>query len=172
MKKSTKGALAAGAAAFLLLGGAGSLAYWTATDDVDAGTIEAGDLTLTAGTCGDWTFAAGDADGTGPATLLVPGDTIEKTCTATIDGSGDHLKATVEIDETSVADATLGNETIEVTAELTEPVGAGQGVDIDGPTAVSITITAAWDYGTEDNDSQLATDTLDAITLNAVQVHS
>ena len=31
MKKSTKGALAAGGAAFLLLGGAGSLAYWTDT---------------------------------------------------------------------------------------------------------------------------------------------
>ena len=34
MKKSTKGAVAAGAAAVLLMGGAGSLAYWTASGTI------------------------------------------------------------------------------------------------------------------------------------------
>ena len=39
MKKSTKGALAAGSAAFLLVGGAGSLAYWTDNGDVTGTTL-------------------------------------------------------------------------------------------------------------------------------------
>lgn len=171
MKKTTKGALAAGSAAVLLMGGAGTLAFWTATDDVDGGGIAAGDLTLTTIGCDGWVYSAADLEGTGPVSLLVPGDTIEQVCTATIDGSGDHLKATVEIDQASVADLALGTDTLTVTAALTAPVGAADGVDIEGPTEVSITITAVYPYGDENNDSQLATDTLDAITLNAVQVH-
>lgn len=37
MRKTTKGALAAGAAAALLIGGAGTLAYWAAEDSADGG---------------------------------------------------------------------------------------------------------------------------------------
>jgi predicted ribosomally synthesized peptide with SipW-like signal peptide len=47
MRKSTKGALAAGTAAVLLTGGAGSLAYWTATDTTKGAVIGAGQLGLT-----------------------------------------------------------------------------------------------------------------------------
>lgn len=172
MKKTTKGALAAGSAAVLLMGGAGTLAFWTATDDVDGGTINSGSLTLTTGDCEGWVYAAADLEGTGEAVnLVVPGDTIEQTCEVTIDGTGDHLKATVEIDQTSVADLTLGTpvaDTLDVSAAL---VGATTDVEIDGPTTVDIVITVAYPYGTENNDSQLSTDTLDSITLDAVQVH-
>ncbi|KRA32648.1 MULTISPECIES: alternate-type signal peptide domain-containing protein [unclassified Nocardioides] len=172
MKKSTKGALAAGSAAVLLMGGAGTLAFWTATDDVDGGSIDSGSLTLTTGTCDGWVYSAADLEGTGPVTLVVPGDTIEQTCEVTIDGSGDHLKATVEIDPASVADITLGTgvtDTLTVSAAL---VGATTDVEIDGPTTVDVVITVAYPYGaTENNDSQLSTATLGAITLDAVQVH-
>ena len=44
MKKSTKGAVAAAAAGVLLLGGAGSLAYWTADGAADGGSITAGGI--------------------------------------------------------------------------------------------------------------------------------
>ncbi|GAA4824832.1 alternate-type signal peptide domain-containing protein [Nocardioides caeni] len=173
MKKTTKGALAAGSAAVLLMGGAGTLAFWTDSDVVDGGSVTAGDLSLTTGSCEDWVYA--DADVLGPGetvNLVVPGDTIEKTCTASIDGTGDHLRATVEIDQASVADISLGSDVLDVSAVLTEPVGADTGVDVDGPTPVSITITVAYPYGDENIDSELATADLDAITLNAVQVHS
>ena len=46
MKKSTKGALAAAAAGSLLLGGAGSLAYWTDAETVGGGSIASGHLKL------------------------------------------------------------------------------------------------------------------------------
>ena len=39
MNRTTKGAIAAGAAAVLLLGGAGSLAYWSDCQDAAGGTI-------------------------------------------------------------------------------------------------------------------------------------
>ncbi len=48
MNRSTKGAIAAAAAAVLLLGGAGSLAYWSADGEVGGDTITSGSFTLTA----------------------------------------------------------------------------------------------------------------------------
>ena len=61
MKKSTKGALAAGGAAVLLLGGAGSLAYWTASGSVPGGSLTSGSMTLSSVTCGSWTYGGVDA---------------------------------------------------------------------------------------------------------------
>ncbi|NKU44191.1 alternate-type signal peptide domain-containing protein [Rhodococcus hoagii] len=48
MNKKTKGAIAAGAAAALLAGGAGSFALWSDSETLNGGTITAGTLTLTA----------------------------------------------------------------------------------------------------------------------------
>ena len=53
MKKSTKGALAASSAAVLLLGGAGSLAFWSDSQDVGSANITSGELTLGAPDCSD-----------------------------------------------------------------------------------------------------------------------
>lgn len=181
MKKSTKGAIAAAGAAALLLGGGGTLAYWTADGTVDGGQIQSGSLTLTMDDCSatDWTFSDADTGTpTGPATLLVPGDTVEKTCTGTIDGTGDHLRATVAIDPESL-DTTIGTasppatapDNLTITAALTAPADAGDGIAISGPTDVSVTITVAWPYGTENNGSQLSTATLNQIAVQAVQVH-
>jgi len=183
MKKSTKAAIATGAAAVLLLGGAGTLAYWTADGEVDAGTLTAGDLTYTVGTCGDWTFADADTEGAGTVTAIVPGDTVEKVCSGTIDGSGDHLQADVEVDQASVdaIDPSIGTEDEEltVTAAITDP--ASPPVAITGPTNVDVTITVNFPYGgavsapdpetDAKNSSQLDSTTLDNIRVVAVQVH-
>ena len=95
MNKSIKGALAAAAAGALLLGGAGSLAYWTGTEQVPGGTFSSGYLQIEDGTCATatWTLAGGAAYTT---QKLVPGDSVTKTCEFTIDGVGDHL--TVSLD--------------------------------------------------------------------------
>jgi alternate signal-mediated exported protein len=105
MNKTTKGALAAGAAGALLLGGAGSLAYWTATETVDGASVNSGTLTLTdsteGGSCAEapWKIDAGELPASAdfdPATeLLVPGDVITKTCTYTLGATGTHLRATL-----------------------------------------------------------------------------
>lgn len=173
MKKSTKGAIAAGAAAVLLMGGAGTLAYWTATDNVDAGTLTAGNLSLDLDSCDGWVYAAADAEGTGAVTKIVPGDTVENTCSGTISGEGDHLRATVEIDDATVSDLTLGDETVTVTADLTSPVDpTGEGVAVTAAgTDVTFTLTAVFPYGTENNNSQDAVAALGNIGVDAVQVH-
>ena len=51
MKKSTKGALAATTAGVLLLGGAGSLAFWS--DSIGGSTISSGHISLDDTTAGD-----------------------------------------------------------------------------------------------------------------------
>lgn len=107
MRNSTKGAIAASAAAALLLGGAGSLAYWSDSKTVSGGAISSGSLSLTqeAGqTCGSWKLdaAGGPTTYTPGVTLVVPGDVITKTCDYTVHASGAHLKATLAMDATSI----------------------------------------------------------------------
>ena len=50
MNKFAKGSLAAGAGLVLLLGGAGTLAYWNDSAELEGGTIEAGSMTFSADT--------------------------------------------------------------------------------------------------------------------------
>lgn len=172
MKRSTKGAIAAAAAAVLLLGGAGTLAYWNATDSVNGGTLTAGTLALSDVTCdATWTEGA-DTD----VQLLVPGDTVTKECTGNITMTGDHIQATVTLDDASVATAeaafndaapdTVAGDAVDITAGLT----GGGTISASGP--ISVTITVTWPYGTiADNESQsVTTSALDDLVINAVQV--
>lgn len=100
MKKSTKGLIAAGAAGVLLLGGAGTLAFWTDDATVDGGELASGSIALTATDCSTaaWKHLEDDAD----ADLLVPGDSVYKECTVTLVMEGDHIAADVEIDPDSL----------------------------------------------------------------------
>jgi len=171
MKKSTKGAIAAGAAAVLLLGGAGTIAFWSDSDTVDGGTIESGTLELSDIDCADTWSEGADTD----VQLLVPGDTVTKECTGTITMTGDHIQATVTLDDSSVAAAeaafndaapdAVDGDAVDITAALT----GGGTVSESGP--VSVTITVAWPYGTvADNESQgVSTAALDGLVINAVQ---
>lgn len=97
MKKSTKGALAAAAAGVLLLGGAGSLAYWSATDTVDSIGVTAGELKLSDPTCTGWLFDGSETTEDkpyDPATdTIVPGDVLTQSCDYTIIAKGEHLRA-------------------------------------------------------------------------------
>lgn len=158
MKKSTKGAVAAGGAAVLLLGGAGSLAYWTASGSVDGGSITSGTLTLSAGTCGDWTYAD-----TSTVSLIVPGDTVTKTCSFTISATGDHLEATLDAPD-SVNYTTSGNDatTLSLTASASYAV-AGTPVASDG----TGTITSANDGDTLTATFKVTFPYGDPTTINA-----
>ncbi len=178
MKKSTKGALAAGAAAFLLLGGAGTLAYWTDDAAVEGGAVDSGSIELQDVVCAtNWSYD--DAVGTGTVANIVPGDTIVKQCTADLVLLGDHIGATVDISDASLTSIKTLDEELLVNAVLTDP--AGGVVDGEGSHPVTIDITVDFPYGTVSapdpataakNGSQLDTATLDTITLVAVQTHS
>lgn len=192
MKKSTKGAFAAGAAGVLLLGGAGSLAYWNAQVDAPGGTITSGTLKLAAASpaCTDWTL-----DSTGGATTyvegnpIVPGDTLTEVCTYTISASGNHLSADLSVSTptyTGTANplSTILGGTANTTATYKVGTVDTQGTITsadDGKNLVA-TITVTFPYGgpvsspdpghDADNTTQGLSATLDAITINATQTHS
>ena len=178
MKKSTKGAVAAGAAAVLLLGGAGTLAYWTDTASTPGATINTGHLDLTALDCGTgWTLDGGDPF---VAQLLVPGDTLTKSCTAELDIAGEHFTQ-ADFEVTLPADLT-GDAAL--LAELDAPTiavelnGAAQAsatnVAVADGDEVTIDVTINWPHGVEDNDANVVGGVqavLDQMTIKVTQNH-
>ncbi|AWH92872.1 alternate-type signal peptide domain-containing protein [Dietzia lutea] len=94
MKKTTKGALAAGAAAVLLAGGAGTFAAWTESGDATPGaSVQTGSLGVTqVANSASWTWADGTAFDPNSDTL-VPGDSIEFTGRYLLDVEGSNLRA-------------------------------------------------------------------------------
>lgn len=176
MNRSTKGAIAAAAAAVLLLGGAGSLAYWTDSDAVAGNTFTAGSMSLAAlNTCDEWNLDTDEPGGQPflPGTdTLVPGDVVTKLCTFTVQAVGTHLRATVAAvpgtdsgDLLTSGPLTIGSSlAIGVTpvTEITE--------DNDGDTlTVAVTVTFASASG---NTSQTDSAVLDDIDIDTTQVHN
>ncbi|MBB5632464.1 alternate signal-mediated exported protein [Cryobacterium mesophilum] len=160
MNKLTKAAIAGAAGIALLLGGAGSLALWNATDTVNAGSITTGTLEMTA-TAGSWTSA--------PA-LWVPGDSATYSATVDVTATGDHIKGTLSIDATTV---TLpSGVTLALTIAPTSGVNAnGDGTfDITGAGnySIPVTVTATFDSGA-DNTSQGQTIDLSGLAFRVDQ---
>jgi alternate signal-mediated exported protein len=180
MERLTKAAIATGGAAVLLLGGAGTLAFWTAEGTATGTALDSGTLTVTAGTCEAWEYTP--EDGGGPATLIVPGDTVQTECALTVTGTGDHLAVTAELaDDAAFAEtnplATALTPTLATGEVLVDGVPApAEGISIaDGePHTIAVTVTAEFPYGdatTPGNDTQDLTATLADVTVNVVQTH-
>ncbi|MBO9521286.1 MAG: alternate-type signal peptide domain-containing protein [Nocardioidaceae bacterium] len=179
MNKSTKGALAAAAAGTLLLGGAGSLAFWTSQQTVDGTSITSGHLKLNTPDCGQgWTLDGGDEY---TDQLLVPGDSLTQVCTFTVDAAGEHLTADFDVTggaDTGAADL-LDETTVTATYKVTHngtttTVGTSDVPIADGDT-VTVDLKLNWPYGSEDNDSNVVgglTESLSDITVTATQHHS
>lgn len=180
MKKQTKAAIAAGAGAILLLGGVGSLAFWSDQTDLGGdGAITSGQLAL--GECADggaWTDVnAGTAIADIGAFRIVPGDVVEYTCNTTLTAEGDNLTATLTADLGGLTGdaALLAALNRQVTATLngtTLPSGE-DGVQVlanDGseqPIAVGVRIT--FDPATSGTTGQNQSVDLGAMSLNLVQ---
>ena len=177
MNRTTKGALAAGAAGVLLLGGVGTLAFWTADEDVTGATINAGHVTLSAPDCTtavgahNWQLDTGDAYVAG-TTLVVPGDSSPRSATLPWISDGDHLGATLGIDATSlIGDASLDTE-LAVTATFTVDGGAYAPITTPGTDTVRATITVTFDGPDGTNASMDDAVVLDDVTVLATQTHN
>lgn len=107
MRHSVKGGLAAAGAVAVLVGGTGTLAFWTSTVTVPGQTgITSGSMTLTDTTTGGcssvgWVLDSA-ASPTGVAFVpasqtLVPGDVLTRTCTFQVGASGTHLHASLSV---------------------------------------------------------------------------
>lgn len=171
MNRSTKGAIAAGAAAVLLLGGAGSLAYWTADGNIAGGDIDSGTLTLSTPTCGDWELDGGDPFTPG-VTQIVPGDSITRICDSSLVAEGDHIGATLTMDPATFTASNGLTDELDPSATFTVDGAAYAPITAAGTYAIEATISVDFPYGVEDNDSKSLTATLDAITISAVQTHN
>ncbi|BCN67528.1 hypothetical protein RE943_10010 [Prescottella equi] len=108
MNKKTKGAIAAGAAAALLAGGAGTFATWTDSTSVSGGTITAGELKLVAAGTNGVKWHKATVDGGGAVALgaeipnianyrIVPGETLAYVATQDFVAYGDNLNATITV---------------------------------------------------------------------------
>ncbi len=178
MNKLTKGSIAAAAAGVLLLGGLGSLAYWTDSEEVAGGELNSGSITLGEVTCTGWLHTADDAE----VTNIVPGDNVYNDCATTLTLVGDNIGATLAIDDTSIPSTELADaltHNVELQDGLGEPIPSVTG---EGETVVTAHIQVDFKYGgpvsapdaatDADNTSQAGTAALDALTLVAVQTNS
>ena len=151
MNKLTKAAIAGAAGIALLLGGAGSLALWNASDTVSAGAVNTGTLTLTA-TAGSWNTA--------PA-KWVPGDSYEYTANVVVTAVGEHIMGTLSVDPASITgDAGLiADLDISLTVTGTLPGGVSSNGDgtyniaNPGTYSLPVKVTVAFD-STSDNSTQ------------------
>lgn len=176
MNKLTKAALAGAAGIALLLGGAGSLAYWNDSADLGGASIAAGTLTITSNTDGAWTNGGSPVD---LATFrAVPGDELVYTATFDVTATGDNLSATVALTGDSIVGATAGaadtalaglltkSASFEVDGVTTTTVAAAAGTQV-----VTVSVTITWPNGTpaEDNPAQNGDVDLTAMTITLTQ---
>lgn len=190
MKKSTKGAVAAAAAGVLLIGGVGSLAFWSDSITIGSDTINSGHLSLDDTNLGvdpdpavttddgcakvKWTLDSDEPDSEfDPLTdEIVPGDVLTKVCTFDVSAVGNHLKADLSATGGAVSGADLAPP-VTSNAVFTVAGGALTSITEDNDEdELKATITLTFPYGVENNDSQDKSLNLTAYTVTATQVHS
>ena len=177
MNKTTKGAITAGAAVVLLVGGAGSLAYWSDSESLGGGSVSSGTLTIDpdpASLTGVWADESGTViNGTtfDPATQkIVPGDVITYSKKFVVGATGKNLKATVVADEPIRTAGTLWDS---VAPTVTSKIGAAPVAQItsadDGKT-VDVKVTLTFDSTTPDKVNQAKSINLSDLDITLTQV--
>ena len=170
---TTKGALAAGVAAVLLTGGAGTLAYWNDTETVEGTPISSGELKLGTPDCGTgWTL---DGNTLFTTQLIVPGDVLSKVCTIDLIATGDHLGA--ELGISTAAFAATNDLTKELVPAAAFTVGGTPKtriteLDDRGTAEIVATLTVTFDGPKATNASQALRATLDSVAVTATQTHT
>jgi alternate signal-mediated exported protein len=183
MNKAMKGAIAAGAAGILLLGGAGTFALWSDSQDIDAGTVSTGQLSLTAAT-GTWTETDSETPIPNIATYqIVPGDSLTYTTVVTIKAEGENLKARLTVPsilEAPVTDdtnATVTDVNLDVDFQIDDEDVAG--IKVDGNIvsfdevatyAIPVSITVDFTDVPVNTDQNLNVDLTSALTFTLDQV--
>lgn len=170
MQNSIKGALAAVVGGSLLLGGAGSLAYWNDSDTVDGTDLASGTFELAAPTCSGWKL---DGDTAYTTQKLVPGDSLTQECTLAVTAVGEHIAATFDV-------STPGwDSTDPLTSELAVDADYAIGADpvtvfpaaIADQDVITATVSVTFDGAAATNASQTITNALKDITITATQSH-
>jgi len=188
MNKLTKGAIAGAAGIILLMGGAGSLAYWSDSANAGAGSqvVTAGQLKFGTAAAGTWSLNGTTITAANLASArIVPGDTVSFTQTVPFTAQGNNLKfkattvaGTWVANSSSTADSDLA-AAIAGSAQTTATTVSGTGFNsavVSGETIYSIpaatggtavnssaTITVSFTFPTSTTGS---TGALGAVKLN------
>ena len=164
MKKNTKGAVALGAAALLLAGGAGTYAAWSDEASLGGGDVTSGHLRISETAAGAWTWADGGAFDP-ENDRIVPGDTVEYTAEYELEVLGNNLVAslTSEIGEVSGGLA----EFLDVSTDSPDDI-TNITEDNDGDT-VTVTTSITFDPDTEGQGGMDATADLSGSTITLEQ---
>lgn len=168
MNKLTKATIAGVAGIALLLGGAGSLAYWNDSATAAGTTINSGSLSVAA--------PAGTWDNT--YTTWVPGNSATYSTTVTVVAQGDSIKADLTLDQSSIGLGALANAlsiTFEATGTLPANVtDSGSGVyRITGPDTyvIPVTVKVEFPFGTAvENLTQNGSVDFTGVKFNVTQV--
>ncbi|UNQ40634.1 alternate-type signal peptide domain-containing protein [Prescottella equi] len=174
MNKKTKGAIAAGAAAALLAGGAGSFALWSDSESITgAGTIKSGTLDIKSASGGTWSDASGSIDLS--TYKIVPGKSITYSVPVVVHVEGNGLTAkltpgTATFNETNALATNLSATAVTLyNAAGTDPLGS----DIISSSATDQTVTAkvtiTFANTVEDQDGQNLTASLNSLSLGLAQ---
>lgn len=179
MKKQTKAAIAVGAGAILLLGGAGSLAYWNDTTTIPGGKIDSGQLSLAPCAGGGAWTDTNKANAPIDINLfkIVPGDTVAFACNSTINATGNNLKATLTADVLPTVGgnnelAAALNTTVTATVGGTTLPAGSPGVQITpaaGAQSANLKVSITFNAATSGTVAQNQSVNLSAMTLNLVQ---
>ena len=182
MNKFTKASIATGVGIALLLGGAGTLAYWNDSAITDAGTITAGTLTIDSEGDGAW-FETSDLNTEIDADvfLVVPGDSLTYVETFQVGATGDNLQASVSANTASIVKGTWGNElgvSVAVEDSLNAPIATIDSTNDGDIITVSVTLNFAFDGDVStsplpvdvDNTSQSTVVDLTALAITLTQI--
>jgi len=176
MKKTTKGVLAASAAGALLLGGAGSLAFWTDAVTINGASIATGEFSLSAPDCGNGWHLDGSPTTNYTNQLLVPGDTLTENCSFTVTAKGSHITADFDVTGGGYtgAAALLAETTVTPVYKVNgSPVGTTGVAIADGDT-VTVDLTLDFDGPGATNATNVPggmSAALANITVTATQGH-
>lgn len=179
MNKIAKASIAGAAGVILLMGGAGSLAYWNNSQNLGSNgtTITAGTLSATPASAGAWsTSFNGGASTAGIPSNIVPGDKLSFTQTFTVSASGSNLIFSVGVTNPTLDSANklaaklvpTGTAVVQKSDGTTATAnGNGNYTVAAGVSKIVVTQTFTWGFGsaptangTGDNDAQGASYTL------------
>ncbi|HYH35152.1 MAG TPA: alternate-type signal peptide domain-containing protein [Nocardioides sp.] len=166
MNKMIKGSVAGATGIALLMGGFGTYALWSDSEQLEAETLTTGELDVdpgavtwddqaTAGT-GDWSSSD----------LLVPGDEVKRTQSFFFTGTGKNLTGTIRFNpgaESATGDAGDFLDIDVAVSGLTGVTGTGGCYEFTAPLGsmtVGTTVTYTFSDQADEQDSQSATTTL------------
>ncbi|HET6653474.1 MAG TPA: alternate-type signal peptide domain-containing protein [Nocardioides sp.] len=177
MNKMIKGSVAGATGIVLLMGGFGTYALWSDSADMEASKVTSGELDIAAGDV-HWndlsTQGTDDWDPNNSNHLVVPGDTITRTQTFAVKGTGKNLEGTVTFAPGAETNNAIGVD-VDVTsdnAEVTETAAGSNNFAFDAPFStgtMKVVVTYTLPQSTDGQVGQNVTASIAESTLTIAQ---